>query len=56
MKVLPFRNAALLVQNQIAGVNDAFEDLWLPLLIVLGYTAVMFVLAIIAFGKKMKDD
>jgi ABC-2 type transport system permease protein len=56
MKVLPFRNATLLVQNQIAGVNDAFEDLWLPLLIVLGYTAVMFVIAIIAFGKKMKDD
>ena len=56
MKVLPFKNATMLVQNMIIGVNDRFNDFTLPLLIVLGYTLVMFVVAIIAFRAKMKAD
>jgi ABC-type uncharacterized transport system permease subunit len=56
MKVLPFKNATALVQNVIVGVNDSFRDLTRPLLIVLGYTAVMFVAAILAFRRKMKAD
>ena len=56
MKVLPFKNATMLVQNMIIGVNDRFNDFTLPLLIVLTYTLVMFVVAIIAFRAKMKAD
>jgi ABC-2 type transport system permease protein len=56
MKVLPFKNATILVQNMIIGVNDRFNDFTLPLLIVLAYTVVMFVVAIIAFRGKMKAD
>lgn len=56
MNVLPFKNATALVQNVIVGVNDSFRDLIRPLLIVLGYTAVMFVAAILAFRRKMKAD
>ena len=56
MKVLPFKNATILVQNMIIGVNDRFNDFTLPLLIVLGYTLAMFVVAILAFRGKMKAD
>ncbi len=56
MNALPFKNATALVQNVIIGVNDSFRDLTRPLLIVLGYTAVMFVAAILAFRRKMKAD
>ena len=56
MNVLPFKNATALVQNVVVGVNDSFRDLTRPLLIVLGYTAVMFVAAILAFRRKMKAD
>ncbi|MBO7378037.1 MAG: ABC transporter permease [Clostridia bacterium] len=55
MEVLPFKNATKLVQNVIIGVNDVFKDFALPLLIVLAYTAVAFVVAIIAFKSKMKE-
>ena len=55
MKVLPFRNATMLIQNMIIGVNDSFNDFILPLLIVLGYTVLAFVVAILVFKNKMKE-
>ena len=54
MDVLPFRNGVLLVQNVLNGFNDTFNDFTKPLLIILAYTIVSIVLAIIFFGKKMK--
>ena len=55
MKVLPFKNATMLIQNMIIGVNDSFNDFILPLLIVLGYTVLAFVVAILVFKNKMKE-
>ncbi len=55
MKILPFKNATILIQNMILGVNDSFNDFLLPLLIVLAYTVVSFVVAIILFKRKMKS-
>ncbi len=55
MKVLPFKNATMLIQNAVSGYADAWADLWLPLLIVLGYTVVSFAAAIAVFRHKMKN-
>lgn len=55
MRILPFRNATLLVQNVANGVGDVFGDFILPLIIVLAYTAAIFTVAIVCFGKKMKN-
>ncbi|MBP5445171.1 MAG: ABC transporter permease [Acholeplasmatales bacterium] len=55
MEVLPFRNATLLIQNMILGVNDTFDDFIKPLLIVIAYTIIVFVIAILLFKKKMKE-
>ena len=55
MEVLPFRNATLLIQNTVIGINDFFNDFTKPLLIVLGYTILIFVIAIILFKSKMKS-
>jgi len=55
MNVLPFRNATIIIQNTITGINDTFKDLVLPLIIVLGYTIVSFIIAIVLFRKKMKS-
>ena len=55
MNCLPFRNATLLIQNTMNGINDTFKDFVLPLIIVLAYTIVVFIIAIIMFKKKMKD-
>ena len=55
MEILPFRNASLLVQNTLIGINDIFNDFFKPLLILLGYIFVAFVIAIILFKKKMKN-
>lgn len=54
MKVLPFKNATILIQNTLNGIGDSFNDFLLPLIIVLGYTLVVFALAIIIFKNKMK--
>lgn len=56
MKSLPFKNATLLVQNCFLGVESATADFLFPLLIVLGYTVVVTVWAILAFRKKMKGE
>lgn len=55
MKALPFKNATMIVQNMINGVNDGFNDFVLPLIIVLAYTIVGFVIAILVFKSKMKN-
>lgn len=55
MDALPFRNATLLVQNTVLGSGDAWGDLLRPLLILLGYTLVAFVSAILLFRRKMKE-
>ncbi len=55
MNVLPFRNATILIQNVMIGINDVFKDFVLPLIIVLAYTIVTFVLAISFFKFKMKS-
>ena len=55
MNILPFRNATMLIQNTMNGVNDIFNDFLLPLIIVLAYTIVAFLTAIILFRMKMKS-
>ena len=55
MNVLPFRNASLLIQNLIIGINSPFDDFIKPLLIVLGYTVLVFGVAILLFRNKMKE-
>lgn len=54
MKVLPFKNANDLLQNVLNGINNPFDDFWLPLIILLSYTIVIIALAIIIFKNKMK--
>ena len=55
MKVLPFKNATILLQNMILGINDLFNDFFLPLIIVCGYSLVILVASVIAFKQKMKQ-
>jgi len=55
MKILPFKNAITIIQNMILGVNNLWYDFTLPLLIVLLYTILMFILAIVSFNNKMKE-
>ena len=55
MKILPFKNATTIIQNMILGVNNSFDDFILPLLIVLAYTILSFILAILMFKYKMKE-
>ncbi len=55
MKVLPFKNATMLVQNAVIGMGGIYTDFVLPLLIVLAYTVVAFVSAILVFKSKMKE-
>ena len=55
MKVLPFKNATMVVQNMVNGYEDTFNDFLLPLIIVIAYTIVMFIIAILVFRSKMKE-
>lgn len=55
MNILPFRNASLIIQNIIIGINSPFDDFVKPLLIVLAYTILVFVIAILLFRSKMKE-
>ena len=54
MEILPFRNGTLLIQNIIIGYNDLTSDILIPLVIILVYSVVVSILAIIVFKKKMK--
>ena len=56
MKILPFKNATMLIENTVNGINNTFNDFVLPLLIVLAYTIVSFILAIIFFKRNMKNN
>lgn len=56
MKVLPFKNATMLIQNTVLGFNDVVNDFLIPLSVVLLYAAATFVLAIIFFKKKMRSE
>ena len=55
MRILPFKNAAELLQKGFLGYTDFFHEFWQPLLILLAYTVVIFALAIVVFGKKMQE-
>ena len=55
MRVLPFKNAAELLQKGFLGYTDFFHQFWQPLLILLAYTLVVFFLAIVVFKKKMQE-
>ena len=55
MRVLPFKNAAELLQKGFLGYTDFFHQFWHPLLILLAYTLVVFFLAIVVFKKKMQE-
>ena len=54
MNILPFKNATILIQNTLNGITDMFNDFIKPLIIVLSYSVVVFILAILVFKKKMK--
>lgn len=55
MDVLPFRNATQMMIRILSGYNDLFADVILPMLIVLGYAAVIFAAAVFVYNKRMKD-
>ncbi len=55
MKVFPFKNATDVVNNVLNGAGSVLNDVIMPLLIVLGYTIISFVAAILTFKHKMKD-
>ena len=54
MRVLPFKNVTMALQNVVNGTADPFADVLAPFLIVLAYTVVFQVVAILAFRRKMK--
>ena len=51
MDILPFRNATTLLQNTLNGSGDLLK----PILIILGYTIIIFSIAVIIFRNKMKS-
>lgn len=55
MNVLPFKNATILIQNSLNGINNIFDDFIKPLLIVMIYSVVIFILAVCSFKNKMKN-
>ena len=56
MKILPFKNMTMIVQNSLNGYLNLFNDLLLPTIIVISYTIVIFILSIFIFKKKMKSN
>ena len=55
MKVLPFKNATDLLQFGFLENTSFFDAFWRPLLILLAYTIVVYVVAILIFAKKMRE-
>ena len=53
MQCLPFKNAADTLQNVFNGTVASFGDLGQPLLILLAYTVVTAVLAVVVFRRNM---
>jgi ABC-2 type transport system permease protein len=54
MNYLPFKNATILIQNSLNGINDLYNDFIFPLLMVLIYTIVVFSFSIYLYRLKMK--
>ena len=52
MDILPFKNAVCLIHNSLNGINDLLR----PFIIVLLYSLIIFILAIIIYKKKMKEN
>ncbi len=55
MNILPFKNTTILIQNTLNGVNNISNDFIKPLLIVLFYSLIIFVLSVVVFKNKMKS-
>lgn len=55
MNALPFKNATILIQNTLNGINNVYDDFIKPLIIVLIYSLVIFIFAIATFKRKMKN-
>ena len=55
MNVLPFKKSTEIMQNVINGINNPFNDFFLPLIIIALYSIVLFALSIIIFKEKMKS-
>lgn len=51
MNILPFKNATILIQNVLNGVNDIIY----PLLNVLCYSIIIFVFSTLVYKNKMKE-
>lgn len=54
MNALPFRPAAQLIQHIVSGTSAPMTDIVKPLLIVLAYTAAVYILGVIVYNAKMK--
>lgn len=54
MNWLPFKNATILVQNSLNGINNMYKDFLLPLLIVTTYSLFVLFLSIIIYKRQMK--
>lgn len=55
MQALPFKNASMSVENVVNGYSNAFDDIILPLIILMSYTIVVMIVAILVFKHKMKS-
>ena len=56
MRVLPFRNASMLLQNVVNGYTDLWRDVGLPILVLVAYTVAVLIVAILVFRNKMKKQ
>lgn len=58
MKVLPFKNVSMLFQNVATPslMAGQFEGIWLPIIIITGYTLLSVVLSCICFLKNSKNN
>ena len=56
MNYLPFKNTTIIIQNVFNGINNIYSDFLNPLIIVLGYTLVLFSIAIFLYKKNMKAN
>jgi ABC-2 type transport system permease protein len=54
MNALPFKNTTILIQNTLNGINNVYDDFIKPLIIVIFYSLVIFIFAIVLFKNKMK--
>lgn len=55
MKILPFKNTTMVLQNSLAS-NYSFADFGVPMIVVLAYTVVAFALGVIFFRHNMKSQ